>query len=133
MTLLEQQIRAMVDAMPPGSSITLPVDWVRCQLELEPAENKIAGDLTVSDVARELGRKPNTVRDWVRSGQLRGYLFRGREYRVTRAALNDFIEAQRQKSGPAPGRSSEKVADLGSWRRFRRGESGTGSKKGVLK
>jgi excisionase family DNA binding protein len=76
-------------------------------------------------VAEIVGRKAGTVRDWIRQERLRAYLFNDREYRVSRAALQEYLDAQRgaDKSGagaatkqPARG----KAPDLGSWRELRR-------------
>jgi excisionase family DNA binding protein len=45
--------------------------------------------LTVEEVAKELRVSPKTVRSWIASGELVA-LDVGREYRVSRANLEDF-------------------------------------------
>ena len=71
-------------------------------------------DYTVAQVAEMFDRKPQTVRDWIKSGKLRAYLFNGREYRVTKAAVKEYMEEQRNGKGPVLQKST---TDLGAWRR----------------
>lgn len=52
--------------------------------------------LTVAQVADQLQVHPETVRVWIRSGELEAMDIGG-EYRISRADLNDFI--QRRKTG----------------------------------
>ena len=75
-------------------------------------------DLTVEQVGEKLGRRPGTVRDWIRAGKLRAYMF-GKEYRVTPAALEDFIQAQREGKPDRTAKQPAKVADLSRWRQVR--------------
>ncbi len=106
-------------ALPEQASVTLPVVVVKEWLDLE-ADDPLA-DLTVADVALQLGRSPGTVRDWIRRGELEAYQL-GREYRVTSRALTTFC--QRQRNGPrTSGRSegaSSRRSDLGAWRKLRK-------------
>jgi len=46
--------------------------------------------LTVEDVAKELRVDQKTVRRWIQRGELVAIDI-GREYRIRRSALNDFI------------------------------------------
>ncbi len=46
--------------------------------------------LTVEEVAKELRVDPKTVRRWIQRGELVAIDI-GREYRIKRRALNDFI------------------------------------------
>ncbi len=90
---LNERLRRIVDGMPEGGSVTLPVravhEWLGEQgLQLEP-------DLTVQQVADLFGKKPQTVRTWIRGGRLAAYRFGGREYRVTRLAVEEFQERER--------------------------------------
>ena len=56
--------------------------------------------LTVQDIARLLNVHPETVRRWVRSGQLKGRAFGGRTgYRIRRAELDRFLLEEDQESG----------------------------------
>jgi excisionase family DNA binding protein len=52
--------------------------------------------LTVAQVADQLQVHPETVRVWIRTGELEAMDIGG-EYRISRADLNDFI--QRRKTG----------------------------------
>ncbi len=52
--------------------------------------------LTVAQVAEQLQVHPETVRVWIRTGELEAMDIGG-EYRISRADLNDFI--QRRKTG----------------------------------
>jgi len=92
---IEDRLRRIVTALPEQASVTLPVVLVKEWLDLE-ADDPLA-DLTVADVALQLGRSPGTVRDWIRRGELEAYQL-GKEYRVTRPALTTFC--QRQRNGP---------------------------------
>jgi excisionase family DNA binding protein len=75
-----------------------------------------AGDLTVAEIAAELKRSPNRIRDFIRSGELKAYTF-GRELRCTRAALDTFVQAKRDaKPDIAPGRRKGR-AKLSDWRK----------------
>jgi excisionase family DNA binding protein len=51
--------------------------------------------LTVEDVAKELKVNPETVRNWIRSGELIA-LDIAREYRISRRNLNDFLEKRQR-------------------------------------
>ncbi|HZO72469.1 MAG TPA: helix-turn-helix domain-containing protein [Ktedonobacteraceae bacterium] len=52
--------------------------------------------LTVEEVAEELRVHPETVRQWIREGELDAF-DTGRGYRISRLDLDDFI--QRRKTG----------------------------------
>jgi excisionase family DNA binding protein len=52
------------------------------------------GMLTVEEVASELRVHPETVRSWIRTGELDAVDI-GREYRIYRADLDDFIQRRR--------------------------------------
>ena len=55
--------------------------------------------LTAKDVAKEMKVHESTVRAWVNSGELTPTWIGTREYRISRAALKEFI---RKRSGPQP-------------------------------
>lgn len=50
--------------------------------------------LTVDDVARELSVHPETVRQWIRDGELIA-LDISKEYRILRSDLNAFLATRR--------------------------------------
>lgn len=52
--------------------------------------------LTVEEVAAELRIHPETVRAWIRTGELDA-LDIGREYRIYRTDLNDFIQRHKTR------------------------------------
>jgi len=116
----------MIEVMPQGSSVTLPVDWLRSQLGMSsvsmapqpvPGDDDSVKDMSVDDVAELVGRKSSTVRGWCASGQLQGYRQNNREWRVTPAALDEFRsrqrEAQTRASTVAPRKAPPR---LDSWR-----------------
>lgn len=72
-------------------------------------------DLTVADVAEALGRAESTVRGWLLEGALAGYKLRGREWRVPRASLREFLDRQGD-SKPTPVDGD----DISAWRRYRK-------------
>ena len=90
---LSDWLKGMIDGLPEGSAITLPVDTVRARLN----ENGSGfdHDLTVEEVGKFFHRSPVTIRTWIRDGRLRAYLFQGREYRITESALEEFQDRAR--------------------------------------
>lgn len=79
-------------------------------------------DLTVAQVAEMFGRSPQTVRGWIRQGELEAYQLNNREYRVTRAALQGYQERARGAVATSPGHAS---VDLSAWKQDR-GKEGSG-------
>jgi excisionase family DNA binding protein len=61
--------------------------------------------LTVEEVAAELRVHPETVRQWIRDGELDAF-DTGRGYRISRADLDDFI--RRRKTGRRHKKRDEK-------------------------
>ncbi len=105
---LQERLRTIAEALPEGASITLSSEALRSLLETAADESStLAHDMTVEEVATHLERAPQTVRRWIREGELEAYSFRGREYRITAAALRDFIA-----------RSARRGASNGSTRRI---------------
>jgi excisionase family DNA binding protein len=62
--------------------------------------------LTVEEVAEELRVHPETVRQWIREGELDAF-DTGRGYRVSRKDLDDFI--QRRKTSKRRGKPEEGI------------------------
>ena len=111
-----ERIRLLVAALPSDdSSVTFTgADLAGLMVELEGDSGPEATrDLTVSEVAAETQRAESTVRGWLISKQLRGYKLNGRDWRVTRAALPEFLEAQSKE----PERESDGLVDIAAWRR----------------
>lgn len=121
---LRERLEQMVAGMPEGANVSLPVTWIRSQLEAEPSEeaDRLA-DLTVAEVAEEFGRSENAVRDWIRAGELDAYRFQGREYRIPRDAVRQFLERQRsgEEGRPHQTAGSRRGGSLDDWRRVNGG------------
>ena len=62
--------------------------------------------LSVEAIAEELSVNPETVRVWIRSGELVAYSI-GKGYRISRIDLDDFIRRRRTDSKRQPERSEE--------------------------
>ena len=90
---LSDRLTRMIDGMPDGASITLPVDAVRDWLNENGSG--LDQDLTVEEVGKFFDRSPVTIRTWIRAGRLRAYLFQGREYRVCESAIEEFQQKER--------------------------------------
>lgn len=112
------RLRQFCALAPAGTMV--PVEALAAMVGAAEAAAETPADLTVQEVADQMGRKSGAVRGWIRSGELRAYLFNGKEYRVTRAALAEYIEAQRLGRKRSPS-GAGKTADLGAWRQVRRG------------
>jgi excisionase family DNA binding protein len=115
MSTLEERIDALIQAMPDGASITLSRSTL---VEWRDTDTTTGGvDLTVQQVAERMHRSAECVRQWIRSGDLAAYKFRGNEYRVTEIALDEFQRQQRGKSIQST--RCEVPSDLGRWRQRR--------------
>ena len=90
---LSDWLTRMIDGMPHGASITLPVNTVREWLN--DNGSGLDQDLTVEEVGEFFHRSPVTIRTWIRDGRLEAYHFRGKEYRITHSALEDFQHRER--------------------------------------
>jgi excisionase family DNA binding protein len=62
--------------------------------------------LTVEEVAAELRVHPETVRQWIRGGELDAF-DTGRGYRISREDLDDFV--QRRKTSRRRGKLGEGI------------------------
>ena len=112
---VRERLRAMADVLPESGSVTLTrADLYEiAQTDDTGSEKAMQADFTVAQVADMFDRKSQTIRDWINAGRLCGYLFNDREYRITRGALEEFQEWQR--NGATTTRQSE-ISDLGAWR-----------------
>lgn len=70
-------------------------------------------DLTVEDVAEEVSRAASTVRGWLNSGELDGYKLNGRDWRVPRDSLRQYLQGQRKGSQTE---NTNTEVRLDSWR-----------------
>lgn len=120
-TPLHDWLRRLIAALPSEeSSVTLS----RCDLETLLHLGDDGGypgdrsrrDLTIPEVADEVGRAPSTVRGWLVSGKLRGYKLNGRDWRVPPGALRVYLDRQPRNERTAVQAGGE---DLSAWRKFR--------------
>ncbi len=112
------RLRRLAEDLPDGATVSLPATFVRAladQLGAVPV-----ADLTVTEVAEQLGRKPSTIRGWIAAGQIRTYRL-GREHRIPPQTLEEFLE-RRRSSSPSPKQShatGERRVRIDAWRRVR--------------
>ncbi len=118
---LEERLARMIEPLPDGASVLLPVETVRRWLELEGqgAGSRPLSDLTIADVAEELDRSPSTVRGWLIAGDIpEAYKLQGREWRIPRGALRAFLDGQANGDGGVRrGTGRRSSAKLSDWRR----------------
>ena len=112
------RLSAICDQLPDGAAVSLPVGTLRQWLA--EGSDDVTPDLTVTDIAAQLGRHPSTVRGWIRAGLLESYKLNEREHRVTRAALSDFLDRQRNRGRGGSSTTRQRRANLGAWRKRRR-------------
>ena len=112
---LKERLRQLASALPSDdSAVTFTRADLVDLLEDDP-EEKVVGsmpDLTAKEVAERTGRAPSTVRSWLCSGALTGYKLNNRDWRVPRAALRGYLEAQATQSSETPG-----DVDITAWRK----------------
>jgi hypothetical protein len=72
-TNLHALIRRLAEALPAGSVVPVPREWL---LEvLQSQQNTLPNatvDLSPADLAREFGRSPTTIRGWIERGEFPG-------------------------------------------------------------
>lgn len=108
-TTLRDRLNRIRSALPsPASAVTLTGADLD-QLLGAPDEVDPIGDLTVQEIAAEIGKAESTVRTWLTSnGGIPGaYKLHGREWRVPPAALKAYL--RRGGTAERPG------DDLPSW------------------
>ena len=96
----------------------LPVGWIRARLRapVAPKSDGLA-DLSCDVVAKQLGRKPGTIRGWCARGEIEGaYRLNDREWRIPAASLRAYLDKAAERKDPRNGAAP----DLGSWRRIKR-------------
>jgi excisionase family DNA binding protein len=111
-------IRRLIAVLPSEqSAVTFTRADLRAMVEgdTEATNAPPTRDLTAEEVAEETGRAPSTVRGWLIAGQLRGYKLNGRDWRVPRSALREYLDRQAE---PEPEPSPAEV-DIGAWRTLR--------------
>ncbi len=133
------QLQALASALGAASAAVAQLAELLPVAGLGPA---VARDLSVVQLAEQLGRSPSAVRDWIAAGLFPGaYRLPGEKragaWRVPVSAVEAFTERQRAKMprqdapsatlspGPNPRPRSPRApqaarADLSAWRRVRR-------------
>lgn len=108
------ELRRWAARAPPGTLI--PADSLAAMLaDVEAGDDRL-GDLTVEQVAAELGRSPSTIRGWCIDGRLHAYKLNHREWRVPRASVRDYLEDQKKNGSRRATKVNGKAADLGEWK-----------------
>ncbi|HET9948846.1 MAG TPA: helix-turn-helix domain-containing protein [Longimicrobiales bacterium] len=120
MTVLER-LRQLADALPfDHSAVTFTRADLFALLEGEGEARSIPErDLTVEEVAAEVGRAVSTVRGWLASGELKGYKLNRRDWRVPRAALRAYLERQPAGADRSREPAADAEVDISAWRKVR--------------
>ena len=113
---LADRLRAIIEHMPDGGSVSLPVTWLRELLNAEGDSPGVGRLLTIEETAEIVGRSPSTVRTWLNTEQLDGLKLNGRSWRIRESALRSFIEQQEAGEHEPPTIRSSESVDIGDWR-----------------
>ena len=115
---LVDRLKAVIDGMPDGGSVSLPVIWLRHLLDAEGDSLGTGRLLTLEEAGTIVSRSPGTIRTWANSGQLEGaFKLQNRSWRIPEKALQGFIERQQAGEHEAPTVRAQGPVDLSSWRR----------------
>ena len=111
------ELLAAIGSLPDAA--TVPVGFIRTFLDPAHAPDDVLQDLTLGRAGELLERSVSTVRTWCQLGKLRGaYRLEGREWRIPRASIRDFLAAQRNGASTmhtnVPSRAT---VDLGAWKK----------------
>ncbi len=114
---LVDRLKAIIDVMPEGGSVSLPVTWLRDLLDAEGDSPGMGRLLTLQEAGDIVGRSPGTIRTWANSGQLEGaFKLQNCSWRVPEKALQKFIERQQAGEHEPPTIRSPRSVELGDWR-----------------
>lgn len=117
---LRERLRQLALALPSQAAVTLTKADLLALVADEADPVPVARDLRVEEVADETGRAPSTVRGWLIAGHLRGYKMNGRDWRVPRDALTEYLKVQLQGAERTPDHSAGEIdVDIADWRRHR--------------
>ena len=89
---LIDRLKAIIEGMRDGGSISLPVTWLRDLLDAEGDSPGMGRLLTLEEAGEVVGRSPSTVRTWLNTRRLDGFTLNGRAWRIRGSALRSFIE-----------------------------------------
>ena len=122
---LVDRLRTIIDGMPDGGSVSLPVTWLRDQLAQEGDGPGVGRLLTLGEAGAIVGRSASTVRTWANSGQLEGaFKLQNRSWTIPESALQRFIERQQSGEHEPPTVRESGPVDLGAWRKHVRPDEG---------
>ena len=121
---LQERLRQLAAALPSDGSVTFTRTDLVALLEEEPglASAGSTRDLTVVEVGAEVGRAPSTIRGWLIDGELPGYKLSGRDWRITRSALREYLDGQASEATES---LSETRPDITAWRTVQRAMNAT--------
>lgn len=96
MLTLYERLSRVVEFLPDGAAVTLPVETVREWLDAPasnatPPASQFNADLTVESIAAELNKAPSTVRAWFNQGIDGAYKLHGREWRISATDLHRYL------------------------------------------
>ena len=113
---LVDRLKAIIEGMPEGGSVSLPVTWLRDLLDAEGDSPGMGRLLTLEEAGEFVSRSPSTVRTWLNTGRLDGFKLSGRTWRIRESALRSFIERQESGEHEPPTIRSPRSVELGDWR-----------------
>jgi len=113
---LVDRLKAIIDVMPDGASVSLPVTWLRDLLDAEGDSPGMGRLLTLEEAGEIVRRSPSTVRTWLNMSRLDGFKLNGRTWRIRESALRSFIERQESGEHEPPTIRSPRSVELGDWR-----------------
>ena len=90
--MIAKELSALLADLPDEAMI--PVGWVRARLDT-PVLVEADGDLSCSDVAAILHRRPGTIRGWCFRKEIPGsYLLNGKSWMIPRKSLRAYLDKQ---------------------------------------
>lgn len=119
---IAERIRSIVDALPAGAAVSLPIETLREWLE----EAAIEEDLELEEFAALVGVSVSTAREYCAAGLVPGaYKRRGRKWLIPRASVALFRERQQREHGPGASARRPTAAlgrgrkvDTSAWRNY---------------
>ena len=114
---IAKRLRQLASALPSDdAAVTITRADLSSLLEEEAGGPVPSRDMTVEEVAGEVGRAPSTVRGWLLPGELRGPNLNGRDRRVPHPALMVYL-SEDSETDDFPAATRE--IDITAWRSVR--------------
>ena len=76
---LVDRLKTIIEGIPAGGSVSLPVTWLRDLLDAEGDSPGMGRLLTLEEAGEVVGRSPSTVRTWLNTSRLDGFKLNGRD------------------------------------------------------